>query len=95
MDSDLVCTLTLGIEKVADWDRMTLVNVNRGIFEHLVFVSLRPYAHILLAKRLSVRVDVCILLVRSQLWILANLVASSCHYDKSTECNLAQDVCSK
>ena len=41
---------------------LVLINMNRGISEHLILVALRSNAHILLSKRFDMRVDVGVFL---------------------------------
>lgn len=41
---------TLRIQEVADWDWMRIFLMDRGIPEHLIDVSLRADAHVLLAQ---------------------------------------------
>lgn len=60
--------LTLCVKEVADrngW--VTLLDVDRGVSEHFVFVALGSDAHVFLMERLSMCIDVGILLC---LWLV-------------------------
>jgi hypothetical protein len=57
---------TLCVQEVANWNRVgILVHMNGSVSEHLLAMSLRSDAHVLLAKRLHMRGDVGMLLYPS------------------------------
>jgi hypothetical protein len=57
---------TLRIQEVGNQDAVSLIGVNRGVFEHLIDVAVGSDAHVLLAESAHVGVDIDMILSRHQ-----------------------------
>ena len=58
----------LGVQEVADGDRVAALRLDGGVLEHLIGVALRADAHVLLTERLHVLTNVGVLLMLCQ-WL--------------------------
>ena len=71
----------LGVQEVADGDRVALLGLEGLLLEHLFHVTLRPDAHVLLAQGLHVVADVGILELLRQRDFLQTVVLLACSLD--------------